>query len=169
MALRGDSYGTLVEVLAFTKHLLDGEATFNAATKPTDTEIEKFIDRASGILNVAMEGVGLTTPVINSTAKLACDDWVVSHATAYVELTQRGAGYDGTENTRAGSFLHLHDSAAMFAEQAALGFQRLGVSSGSPLSDGLQFTGEEIQKDRDDPDDTSLEQPKFSRGLFDAG
>ena len=169
MALRGDSYGTVAEVLAFTKHLLGSEVTFNAATKPTGTEVEKFIDRASGILNVAMEGVGLTTPVVNSTAKLACDDWVVSHATAYVELTQRGAGYDGTENTRSGSFLKLHDDAAVFAKQVSLGFQRLGVSDGYSLSDGLQFTGEEIQKDRDDPDDDTMEQPKFTRGLFDNG
>ena len=62
MTLRGDSYGTSDEVLAFTKHLLSGEETFNAATRPTDTEVDKFIDRASGILNVALEGVGLTTP-----------------------------------------------------------------------------------------------------------
>jgi len=167
MSIRADSYSSTSEVKAFTKHLLNGQTAFNSTTRPTVTEVEKFIDRASGLLNVALGGVGLTTPITNSTAKLACDDWVTDQATAYVELTQRGAGFDGTENTRPGSFLALHEAAVSFAEMMALGFKRLGVTQSDKASDGLQFTGLDAKSQRDDPDDSTLRQPLFERGQFD--
>jgi hypothetical protein len=53
MAIRGDSYSSTGEVKAFTRHLLNGQSNFNSTTRPTVTELEKFIDRASGVLNLA--------------------------------------------------------------------------------------------------------------------
>jgi|SRR3990167_6470110 len=167
MTLRGDSYGTVAEVLAYTRHLLDGENNFGNATRPTLTEVEKFIDRASGALNTALNTRGLKTPVTNSTAKLSLDDWVVSKAVAYIELTQRGTGYGEGEGNRAARFVSLNADALVFVKQAELGFKRLGVTENYRLSDGLAFTGQTAQADRADPDDSALEQPKFARGLFD--
>ena len=167
MSIRADSYGSVAEVVAYTRHLLDNGTNFDDSTRPNLVEVERLIDRASGLLNVALNVEGLTTPVTNSTAKLACADWVVNQAAAYVELTQRGAGYDGTENNRPGSFLNLNKSAQEFAKANALGFKRLGVVVSHAMSEGLQFTGLDAQDERSDPDDTTLEQPKFSRGLFD--
>jgi len=167
MALRGDSYGTVAEVLAYARQLRDGQSSFNSTSRPTLTEVEKFVDRASGILNVALNNEGLTTPISNSTAKLACDDWVISKATAYVELTQPASSYDGTEQTRAGSFLNLHKSAMEFADLNALGFKRLGVGVSYPVSDGLQFTGLDAADERADPDDSDLAQPMFTRKKWD--
>ena len=167
MAIRADSYGSVNEVRAYTRHMLDGDQNFGANTRPSLPDVEKFIDRASGLLNVALNIEGLTTPVTNSTALMACDDWVVNHSAAFVEMTQRGAGYDGTENTRPGSFLKLNQSAAEFAKTNALGFKRLGVGVSHKMSDGLQFTALDVASERSDPDDTTKAQPKFSRGLFD--
>lgn len=167
MTLRADSYGSTSEVKANTRHLLDGQSTFNTTTRPTLTELEKFIDRASGILNVALRGVGLSVPITNSTAKLSCDDWVVNHATAHVEMTQRGAGFSEDQNTRAGSFMALNESAQEFAAMMAIGFRRLGVTVSDKVSDGLQFTGLDARDQRSDPDDSTLRQPRFERGKFD--
>lgn len=166
MALRSDSYGTVAEVVAYTRHLLDGATTYNSTTRPTATDVEKFIDRASGALNVALEGRGLTSPITNSTAKLICDDWVVSRAAMYTELTQRGTGYGGQEGSRIGGFKILYQEAQKFAAENALGFKRLGVGQQNKLSDGLAFTGQELQADRVDQDDTTLEQPVFTRHQF---
>ena len=33
MTLRGDSYGTVAEVTAYTRHLLDGQSAFNSTTR----------------------------------------------------------------------------------------------------------------------------------------
>jgi hypothetical protein len=167
MTVRPDSYSSTAEVLTFTRHLLDGETTFNSTTRPTLTEVERFIDRASGHLNVAFAKTGLATPIVNSTAVLTCDDWVTARAAEYVELTQRGVGYSEGEGSRTAAFHNLARSAEQFAKENALGFKYLGVTQVRKASDGLQFTGQTAQVDRADPSDTSLEQPKFKRGLFD--
>jgi len=169
MTLRSDSYGSLAEVAALTRHMLRGQSTFNSTTYPTGTEVEKFIDRVSGSVNVALNKEGMTTPIANSTAKLDVDGFVVGKAARYVELTLRGAGSRSADQESMGSFLAgLHKSAKEFATDNRLGWVRLGVGVGSPKSQGLVFTGETAQADRADPDNTALEQPTFKRGQFDA-
>ena len=167
MALRADSYGTAAEVTAFTRHLLHGQSAFNSTTRPTVTELEKFIDRASGALNVALEREGLSTPITNTTAKLLCDDWVTMQSSMYVEMTQRGVGFGSEEGSRVTYFKGLYTRANEFAKENRLGMLRLGVTVQNKSSDGLQFTGLGVQADRVDPDDTSLEQPTFKRRQFD--
>jgi len=168
MTLRADSYSSTSEVKAWTRYMLDGQTTFNSTTIPTVTELEKFIDRASGVLNLALEGEGLTTPISNSTAKLACDDFVTARASAYVELVSRGAGYSEAEGSRTATFLAgLSGDATKFARDYRQGFVNMGVTQQNKLSDGLTFTGLDKQADRVDPDDTTLEQPAFERWQFD--
>ena len=167
MTIRSDSYSSTGEVVAFTRHLLEGQSAFNSTTRPTSSEVERFIDRASGVLNVALVKAGLSAPITNSTAKLSCSDWVTARAAEYVELTQRGAGFNSDENTRYVGFRNMSKSADAFAEENALGFKYLGVSVSHGVSDGLAFTGQDAAPDREDPEDTSLRQPLFRRGLFD--
>jgi len=169
MTIRSDSFSSTSEVKAYTRHLLDGQSTFNSTTRPTATELEKFIDRASGILNVAIAACGFNPANVraNSTAKLACDDWVTNRATKYVELTQRGTGYSEDDGSRIDAFSNMSGDANMFVEGMCLGWKRLDIAQNYKLSDGLQFTALDAQKERTDPDDTSLEQPKFTRAQWD--
>lgn len=167
MGIRADSYSSTSEVKAFVMHLMDGQSTWNSTTRPTGPQVEKFIDRASGMLNLALVGAGFSAPVTNSTAKLACDDWVTQRATEYVELTQRGVGYSDAEGSRTASFSNLAKRAADFVAENKQGFIRLGVTQGYKLSDGLLFTGMDAAGQRSDPGDSSLAQPKFTRDLFD--
>lgn len=169
MAIRSDSFSSVDEVTAYTRHLLAGAAAFDDTTRPSRTEVEKFIDRASGKLNVAIasEGFSPSSVYANSTAKLACDDWVTLKSAEYVEITQRGTGYSAMEGSRIGAFEKLLADANDFICSMALGFRRLGISEADRLSDGLQFTGLTVQENRADPDDSTLEQPKFTRGQWD--
>jgi hypothetical protein len=168
MTIRGDSFSSAAEVTAYTRHLLEGQSAFNSTTRPTVTELEKFIDRASGILNVAIASAGFSPSSVyaNSTAKLACDDFVTMKAAKYVEMTQRGTGYSDADGSRLAAF-EMKQSARQFIEEMALGFKRLGIGQNYRMGEGLQFTGATAQTDRADPDDTSLEQPKFKRGQWD--
>lgn len=102
----------------------------------------------------------------NSTAKLACDDWVTQKAVKYVELTQRGTGYSADEGSRTAAF-EMKEDAYAFAGSMALGFVRLGISQGQKMSGGLAYTGLDAQHVRTDPDNSALEQPKFKRGQWD--
>lgn len=167
MSIRTDSYASAAEVQAFTQHLLSGQSAFNDTTQPTLTQVEKFIDRVSAILNLALANAGFDVPVVSEIGKLACDDWVTARATEYVELTRRGVGYSEGEGSRVTSFRNLQKSAKEFVEENRIGFVQLGVTVSSQLSDGLAFTGLDADDERSDPDDTALEQPKFTRHTFD--
>lgn len=169
MAIRADSFSSTGEVRAYCRHLLDGADQFNTATRPTLTDVEKFIDRASGVLNLALAKSGLSPAGVraNSTAKLACDDWVTAKAVGYVETTQRGSGSSGEENERFKITGSLSGSANKFVKDNNLGFKRLGVTVSHATSEGLVFTGETAAADRTDPSDTSLRQPLFKRGQYD--
>lgn len=168
MTIRGDSFSSIAEAVAFTRHLLDGELTFNSTTRPTGTEMEKFIDRVSGVMNIALSDNGFTPSEVyaNSTAKLACDDWVTEKVVKYVELTQRGTGYSDEEGSRTAGF-SFYDEAVEFVSSMESGFVNIGITPSTKKSDGLAFTGLDVQSDRSDPDDTSLEQPFASRNQFD--
>ena len=167
MTIRSDSYSSAAEVMALTRHLLDGATAFNSTTRPTGTEVDKFIDRVSGALNVSLSKAGLSTPVTNTTAKLLCDDWVTARSVELVELTQRGEGFSGEAGSRTGAFKGLHAQADEFADANALGFKRLGVGVDHPTHEGLAFTGLTAHSDRADPGDDTKTQPAFRRGLFD--
>lgn len=169
MAIRSDSYGSTAEVKAFTRHLLDGQTAFNSTTRPTGTDLEKFIDRASGVLNLALSNAGFipVNVIVNSTAKLACDDWVVARASEYAELTQRGVGYSDGEGSRTAALRNLTKSANEFVDMNSQGFVREGISQTYKSSDGLAFTGLTAQNTRTDRTDTSLEQPYAERHQFD--
>lgn len=169
MTIRGDSFGSVNEVTAFTRHLLDGATAYNSTTRPTVTEVEKFIDRASGVLNVALASIGFNPVNVyaNSTAKLSCDDYVSQEAAKQVELTQRGTGYSSQEGSRVAAFNMKRKGAAEFVKEQKLGFIQLGISQTYKASSGLVYTGLDVQSVRDDPSDTALEQPKFTRGQWD--
>lgn len=169
MAIRADSYGSVAEVTAYTRHLLDGEAAFTATTRPRLTEVEGFIDRASGVINACILGAGFTPANIaaNSTAKLAIDDWVVTRASRMVELTQRGTGYSEEEGSRLAGFDSMHKEACDYVGSLVPAWKELGITVSKATSEGLDFTAYAPHEDRADPDDSSLEQPRFRRRKWD--
>lgn len=170
MTLRDDSYGSVEEVRALTRHLLDGNLDFDDTTAPTLDDVERFIDRASGTLNTALAGQGFTVPVSQAQAVLACAEWVVMHAAKMVELTQMGDGMTvgGGAGNRAQYIHNLTKRAGEFAAENARAFRLLGVPTTTASSQGLTFTGLDAHAYRSDPKSNRLEQPKFRRGMFDA-
>ena len=168
MAIRADSYSSVDEVTAFTRHLLDGAAGYSTTTRPTLAEVEKFIDRASACVNIALyrEGFAPSAIYANAVTKLVCDDWVTYAAAKNIELTQRGTGYNANEGSRTDAF-SMQKEAYDFVCDYALGFQRAGVTRTIQLSAGLEFTGLDAQDDRADPDNTAYEQPFALRKQWD--
>jgi hypothetical protein len=155
--------------MAYTRHLLDGHSSFDALTRPTVTELEKFIDRASGLLNNCILGAGFTPSVVaaNSTAVLALDDWVTNQAAMMVELTQRAVGWTDDEGSRTGMFHSLASDACEYVDSLSDGWKNAGLTVADPAHLGLTFTALDKRSERADPDSTTLEQPKFRRGQFD--
>lgn len=164
MAISADSYSSVADIVAVTRHLLDGASSFDVNTTPTLTEVEAFIDDLSGMLNTAIAAAGFPIPITNATAKSACDIWTRSKVVAWVESTQRGAGYDGETNTnRPDWFMGLYGPAKAFVEEMTEGWVNLGINQTSAASDALTFTALNIHSERSDPTVTTREQPLFRR------
>lgn len=168
MAIRGDSYSSVADVVAYTRHLIGPETTFNSTTRPTLTEVEDFIDEASANLNLGFLNQGFLPANVkaNSTAKLSCDHWVRTQASSFVEITHPFQGLNSDQN-RSQLLQGLMVSALDFAKSASLPLMNLGVEETYPQANALVFTGETAQADREDPDNADLEQPFFNRGQFD--
>jgi len=170
MAIRADSYSSVVGVLALTRHLLEGDGTtFNTTTRPTITEVEGLIDEASGLLNLSLRKYGFAPSAVygNTTTKLACDMWVRGKTVKMVELSHPTQGFGGDNEARVDMLDGLFGSADKFVATSVLGFKRAGIAVADPASQGLVLTGTTLQADREDPDDSSLEQPFFERRQFD--
>jgi hypothetical protein len=170
MAIRTDSYSSVDDVTALTRHLLDGADGFGGDTRPTLDEVESFIDEASGTLNMAFRSAGFDPADVraNSTAKLPADAWVRGMAATVVELTQRGAGWNDDENTRTGFLAGLYGDAMELVERMQKGLKREGITVTDPAHQGLTYTAFDKHSQRSDPDSTTLEQPQFRRGQFDS-
>jgi hypothetical protein len=170
MGIRGDSYSSIEEVTALTRHLLDGQSGFDGNTRPGLVDLEKFIDRASGLLNNAILAEGFTPATVsaNSTAKLPLDDWATHRAAMYAELSRRGAGYSEMELTRTGMFKSLTDDAQDYIAGLVPAWKRLGLTVADPAHQGLAFTGMDAYDERSDPDNTNRRQPRFRIGRWDA-
>jgi len=161
-------YSSTAEVKALTRMYLAGESAFNSTTVPTGTELDKFIERAGGVLNLALASYGFTPPVTVGDAKLACDEWVTVHAAKFVELSQFTTEFAEDGNRRSNTMGGLEKDAVTFVETNVLGFQNLGVAQDSPSGQGVQFTAQYEHSQRSDPLDSTLEQPHFRRRQFDA-
>lgn len=170
MAIRSDSYSSVAGVLSITRHLIEGQSTFNSTTRPTLTEVESFIDETSGLLNLSLRKYGFAPSVViaNSTTKLACDLWVRGKTAKLIELSHPTQGFMGDNENRTDMLDGLLGAADRFVEKSALGFKRAGLAVTDPSSQGLSLTGTTLQADRSDPEDTTLEQPYFTRRQFDA-
>ena len=163
MSLRDDSYGSVADVQALTRHLLDGAAGFSGQTRPTLVEVESMIDRWSAMLNVALRAAGVAIPVSDDVAALAAAQWVIRQAAQEVELTQRSAGYSDEERSRL--YVSMGNVTAVAGQIAAA--LRAGDTATGSASDGLTYTGLLPRAERRTYD-PAYERPLFYRGQFDA-
>jgi hypothetical protein len=168
MAVDEHSYGSIDEVAALTRVYLGGESTYNSTTRPTLDEVEAMVDRASGVLNVALANAGFGIPVAQADAKKACAEWVVGKVAMLIELAQPAQPRAERSNRRVSLFATLQSEAAEWVDEYAVGFANLGVSRSQPEGQAITFTGETAQSDRPDGSNSGLEQPKFTRGQFDS-
>ena len=167
MALRDDAYGSTNEVAALSPIAAEGD-DFTSLTIPTKEQVETFLNRASGVLNMSLRRYGFDPAAVraNSTAKLACSEWVVSKAVAMVEKAQPGAGMPPPDRN-GDPIANLYKSASEFVADFVLGLKNEGIAVTDPASTGLTFTGLSTHSERSDPRNPGREQPLFRRRAFD--
>lgn len=161
--LSENSYGTIVEVEALARHLLEGRPHFSDDTEPTQTEVVDIMDRISAILNMALSSLGLTIPIDETAAVLACGDFVVRQTVCQLRLAYPHLGIGGEEVPECEDVV---EAAYKFAELNEEAFKNLGGAVEGATSEGLDFTALDVHSSRSDPDNTNREQPIFRRRLF---
>jgi NaMN:DMB phosphoribosyltransferase len=145
MAIGANSYASVAEVEALAPHYATSSGSFDATTRPTLTEVERFIDRVSGTLNVLLAEAGFAVPVAQADAKLALDGFVAMEA-AYLVMAANGAGpwAPGSEAMRYSTPARsLMQDAAAWVEAHADGIEALGATRARSVTYGLQCRDED--------------------------
>lgn len=154
MAIGDNSYGSVAEVAALTPHYATATgSTFDTGTVPTLTQVEKFIDRVSAIVNVLLAEEGFAIPVSQADAKLALDEFTVMQSAHLVEFAN-GAGpfIAGSEELRYGTPTRvLMRDAELFIQDHAIGFEQLGATRTRHMTDGLECRTEDDAGDVIEP------------------
>ena len=71
MAILANSYGTADDVAALSQTFTDN-GVFSTTTRPTDAQVEGWINQVSSLLNIALAGESFTVPITQSDAILSC-------------------------------------------------------------------------------------------------
>lgn len=144
MALDANTYGTVAGVAAYVRHRANAASTFDAATRPTLTEVEAFLDQCSDVLNGWLAQSGYVIPVTHADGVRVLARYAQLGAAGHVELSLRPGGYDADdENRRENKFLDMFMMAEAYIAGGALSALGAAVVSGglpSPVS-GLRVGG----------------------------
>ncbi|RMD64627.1 hypothetical protein D6833_04145 [Candidatus Parcubacteria bacterium] len=158
MAIGANSYGSVEEVAALVPRYTSN-GSFTSSTRPTLTQVEQFIDRISGVLNVMLAAEGFAIPITQADAKLACDEIVVS---AVVDLchaaNSAGRFYTDRELRGKSPFSVIRAELAEWVQEHAAGFERIGATRSTSLAEQIAY------RDVDDAGDDVF--PIFQRKGF---
>ena len=144
MTVNSNSYGTAAEVAAATRRWTTNGAFLDTstgppatvATRPSLTEVEKWIDNYSSTLNVLLSNAGFTIPITQSDAKAACAQIIVE-VTAEMVHYSNSAGRFYTDKALARGDAPgkvLRQDMADWVEAMASGFVTLGISRAQPVT-----------------------------------
>lgn len=134
-----NSYGSVAEVAALVGRYTSS-GSFSASTRPTTTQVEKFIDRVSAICNALLAEAGFDVPVDETDPKLVLDHFVVDHVHLLCHAANGAGPYaPGSEALRrvASPFEIIWNEASNFFDQHAQGLELLGASRPRKMTNGL--------------------------------
>lgn len=159
MAIGAKSYGSTDEVAALTPRFADPTThLYTASTRPTLAQVEKLIDRVSGILNVLLAEQGFSIPVTQADAKLALDQFVVAQVADLCNFTNSAGRFFDNKKLQGGPFSAIMQEAEEFIKKHMPGLAALGATQTTAGLDGLDY-----RETNDAGDDI---EPMFSRKQF---
>jgi hypothetical protein len=141
MGVSANSYGSPDEVAALTQRFTDPNThLFTPTTRPTLAQVEEFIDRVSGILNVLLAGQGFSIPITQSDARLALAQFVVTECADLVNYANSAGRFFTEKNLGSSPWHAILKDAEEFISQNASGFEALGAIRVRSAVIGLKAT-----------------------------
>lgn len=158
------SYSSIAEVAAIAPLFTDDTTrSFTADTQPTLTQVTKFLERISAMIDVLLAENGFSTPVTSTTAKLAIDQ-LVTEAVAELVRYSNGTGRFFSEriiDNGLSPMRIMNNEFASWIEQHADGLANAGANRTTPA------LGRIITLDTND--DGTASEPLFQRDDFGFG
>ena len=133
MAIGANSYGSVSACEGLVKKYT-ASGSFTTATHPTLLQVEGYIDRISGIVNVLLAEQGYDIPVVDADGKLALDEFVNQTAAALCEAANSSGRFFSEKAAEVGVFPMIMQEAEAFVTQHAQGFEDLGAARSRHLA-----------------------------------
>ena len=134
MAVLANSYGTALDIAALSQVFTDN-GVFDATTRPTELQVEAFIDQISGILNVALAGESFSVPITQADAKLACVS-LVSETVKDMVAAANSTGRFFSEQSMKSNLSMLSQiriDIKDWVEESAAGLEEIGATRANSL------------------------------------
>lgn len=135
MVLGANSYGSVAEVEALTDRYTSS-GSYGAGTVPTATQVEVFIDRISGVLNLVLAEAGFAVPVTQADAKFVLAHFVVGEV---VILCEEANALSVSDLRDVRLMTGVVANAQFLVALHAAGFEQLGVTRDRSLTEGLAY------------------------------
>ncbi len=156
-----NSYGTAAMVAGLSKRYT-AAGFYSAATNPTLTQVESWIDQVSGTVNVLLSEQGFTIPLTQPDAKLAIEAIVVEAVTDLAHAAN-SAGRFFTDRALASGkapMAVIRMEMAEWIQTHAEGFEAIGAGRNVSNSGGIGY--------RDGDENGNEVSPLFGRNAFGA-
>ena len=154
------SYASASDVAAYCPGLLT-DGAFTATTRPTRTQVERYLSSACAMIEGRLQSAGYSTPV---PATAAVYDFIVDlealYAAARAETARLSARIAADERTRSSVFMAEFNRG--LKNLLGMDLSRAGLTHSSKL-----YCGGISKSDKDDvEDDSDRVVPRFVRGQF---
>lgn len=156
------AYSSASDVAAYTPNLLDsGHDNFTSTTRPTKSQVERYLSAACGMIETRLNAAGYTTPVTAGTVAYdLVSDLESLYAAGRAEMVRMTARVAATERTRSQMFMDQFNNGLDTLLQMDL--SRAGISHQSRLYAGGISVSDKSAVDAD----TDRVPTRFSKGQF---
>ncbi len=155
MSVLDTSYGSIEEVAALVPRYTNTDGNWIAkaesgATRPTLEDVERYVDRVSGLINTYLAQEGFNVPVSEPIAKAALDDLAITFSVELCHVSNSAGRFFTDRQLRKFSPLQvIRDEIAMWITSHAAGLENLGAARGTSLAEQIAFrdldnSGDEI-------------------------
>ena len=139
MSILDNSYGSPDEVAALVARYTTS-GVFDDSSRPTLTQVERFIDRISGLANTYLAEEGFTVPITQTDAKMALDELVTQ---AVIELchiaNSAGRFFTDRRLKRQSPLRVIREEIAAWVAEHASGLENLGAARGTSFAEQIGF------------------------------
>lgn len=155
MSILDSSYGSIEEVAALVSRYTNTSGDWVAKgetspTRPTLEDVERYVDRISGLINTYLAKEGFNVPVTEPIAKAALAELAVEFVVELCHVSNSaGRFFTDRQLRRFSPLAVIRQEIAGWIDANAAGLENLGAARGTSLAEQIAFrdldeSGDEI-------------------------